>query len=662
MMAPETISARLGAPRTGAEPGTSIGLARRRHPGGDDESWRLEGDPQGSAGRRVRRFASTVSPRPGRVRVSPLDQTSRKRLTMPRRRGTDRWPGLRRGASRSRSNLRWVNQRCFLGSMAHRFEEDSGHIGVLSASERRARLAGTVLDHILMAGLMLALCLPPAVAVENDSARSARWSSSSSPAASTESGEQRLRPPARRTYPLFRAGDAAPDSEASSERPRAGTSSVDGSAAALVAPASTTAESAGSAGGGTVSLDDVARFFEASCTRCHSGAHAKLGLLLDRDSFYRSTVNVPARSSRRIKLVSPGDPEHSMLYLRLLPPSVGGYRGPQMPMGKHLSSQEIVIIRSWIEQFPKEPWGPPERTGLASSQHPPAPVGEPISHSTAVADSAAQATSPHPEGATSSESRSTTASEPGLLERPAAPLFFDTFSAQLPTSDTLGRKMLEFRFTHRFKTSTKEAGADNLYGLDAGAWISLGLAYGVTDWLDVGVRRTNDLQDYEAYMKASLLRQKGRSPLAVSFYESFVRLDGPDLANRNRWTAQLVLARRIAEWLSVTLVPSYVSTPDFLDEDVKRGTTAVGAAAEVRLKSYIAVTGEYIAQIGGVKAPYRSGTVGLQLRTANHAFHLLFTNARGTHTDVYLPGGDLDWRHHEFRLGFNISRTFDLGH
>src|SRR5262249_12072929 len=147
-----------------------------------------------------------------------------------------------------------------------------------------------------------------------------------------------------------------------------------------------------------------------------------------------------------------------------------------------------------------------------------------------------------------------------------APLFFDSFTAHLPTPDTLGHGMLEFRFTHRFKTSARVAGADNLFGLDGGAWISLGLAYGITDWLDAGLRRTDDLQDYEAYFKVALARQsRGGFPLGIAFYESVIRLDGTGVENRNSWSAQLSVGRRFSEWLSVEIVPSYAMHTDFLD-------------------------------------------------------------------------------------------------
>ena len=109
------------------------------------------------------------------------------------------------------------------------------------------------------------------------------------------------------------------------------------------------------------------------------------------------------------------------------------------------------------------------------------------------------------------------------------------------------------------------------------------------------------------------------------------------------------------------LVPGYVTHTDDLNGDVTGGTAAVGAGAEWRLTPRVALTGEWVAQTAGLKSPFQSGSIGLSMATARHVFHLLLTNTQGSHTDQYLPGGDLDPGDNEYRLGFNISRTHSFG-
>lgn len=83
-----------------------------------------------------------------------------------------------------------------------------------------------------------------------------------------------------------------------------------------------------------------------------------------------------------------------------------------------------------------------------------------------------------------------------------------------------------------------------------------------------------------------------------------------------------------------------------------------GIGGELRLKPHLALTGEWIGQLDGVEAPFESGSVGLSIGTARHGFHLVLTNTPATHVDLYAPGGDLDWDEGDFRLGFNITRTY----
>jgi Membrane bound beta barrel domain (DUF5777) len=354
----------------------------------------------------------------------------------------------------------------------------------------------------------------------------------------------------------------------------------------------------------------VAHLLQSRCAMpaCHGGAHPAQGMRLESGWVYRSTVNVPARTDGRFLRVAPGDPEHSLLYLKLLSSHQGGYRGPRMPLSMDpLKEEEIALVRSWIEAFPVSLWGRPAPSAPAAP-------------------------------------------------RPRA--FQDAYLANLPTPDPVGARTLEFRFVHRFKASVADAGSKGFYGLDSGAWVTLELAYGLGARTDVGLRRTNLETDYEGYIKELLVRQEaGGSPLAVSVRASVSNVRETDRVNRTRWGGQLILARRFGERLSLMMVPTYVARTDGFDPAERRGTEAVGGGVEWRLNPRFALTGEWIAQVSGVEAPFQSASVGLSVTTGRHVFHLLVTNTAGHLTDLYTPGGDLDLGEGRFRLGFNISRT-----
>ena len=355
----------------------------------------------------------------------------------------------------------------------------------------------------------------------------------------------------------------------------------------------------------------VGRLLQSRCAMpgCHLGPDSMKGMRMEAGQIYRSTVNVPSRTDPGLLRLAPGAPDRSLLYLKLLPQEQGHYRGPRMPLSMNpLTPEEIVLVRQWIESFPADLWGVP----------------------------------PPPEKATM-----------------ATRTFQGSTLANLPTPDPLGARTLEFQILHRFKTSTRDAGSKDFYGLDSGAWISIGLAFGLTDALAVGLRRTNLEHDYEADVKWTPLRQvAGHAPLSLALRASYSNLRETGAFNRDRAGAQAILARRFGERLSLMLVPTYVSHTNFLNPDDQRGTTAVGVGGELRLSSKMALTGEWIAQTSGIEGADQSGSIGFSIATARHAFHIFATNTAGAHTDLYAPGGDLGSGY--FRLGFNITRTYTL--
>jgi uncharacterized beta barrel domain-containing protein DUF5777 len=355
----------------------------------------------------------------------------------------------------------------------------------------------------------------------------------------------------------------------------------------------------------------VARLLQARCALpgCHAGSNPATGLHLESHEIYRATVNVHAVTDGRFLRVVPGAPDRSLLYLKLLPLAEGKYRGPRMPLAMDpLKPEEIAQVKSWIDTFPADLWGP-----LPQEEAEQFPV-----------------------------------------ERS----FQDVYLANLPTPEPIGRRTLEFRFSHRFKSAAADAGSDGLYGLDSGAWISLDLGYGVGRTVDVGLRRSNLDTDYEGYLKWAPVRQSPEgAPLSFALRLSLSDARDTGLTNRIKEGIQLILGRRFGRRLSLMLVPTYVSHTDSQVSDHSGGTVAMGGGLEWSLKPRLALTGEVVAQTSGIRAPYQSASIGISMGTARHVFHLILTNTRGLQTDQYVTGGDLDARNNQYRLGFNISRT-----
>lgn len=86
--------------------------------------------------------------------------------------------------------------------------------------------------------------------------------------------------------------------------------------------------------------------FTPSCSTCHSGAAAPLGLRLDAGNAYASLVNVASVEVGSLRRVLPGDPNNSYLIQKIEGRAAVGAR---MPLGgPPLSQANIDLVRAWV--------------------------------------------------------------------------------------------------------------------------------------------------------------------------------------------------------------------------------------------------------------------------------------------------------------------------
>lgn len=97
-----------------------------------------------------------------------------------------------------------------------------------------------------------------------------------------------------------------------------------------------------------VFFPEVLAIVQAECF-CHRGPMVAGQLDLNDDVAYGSLLDVPAPQAPDVSYVSPGDPDNSYLYLKLVGEqlSVGG-SGTRMPQGGVLTDDQILRVRHWI--------------------------------------------------------------------------------------------------------------------------------------------------------------------------------------------------------------------------------------------------------------------------------------------------------------------------
>src|SRR5882757_255933 len=142
--------------------------------------------------------------------------------------------------------------------------------------------------------------------------------------------------------------------------------------------------------------------------------------------------------------------------------------------------------------------------------------------------------------------------------------FKATHVVNMQTVESAAGGALNFVIQHRF--GQLNSGSYNFFGLD-NATLRLGLDYGITNDLDVGVGRSSYLKTFDGYLKYKLLKQteSGGMPVSVSLLGSVTDYT-QDMTNkpflntkyRTAYSGQLLIARKITRNLSLQVTPTYL--------------------------------------------------------------------------------------------------------
>lgn len=222
--------------------------------------------------------------------------------------------------------------------------------------------------------------------------------------------------------------------------------------------------------------------------------------------------------------------------------------------------------------------------------------------------------------------------------------------------------VLEFVVSHRF--GTINSGYKEFWGLDFSN-IRLGLEYGVTDNLNVGLGRSSFDKVIDAFAKYRLMRQSKRAPFTVTTLASIARktveqtgLEGTD---RNAYTAQLLIARKLSSKFSLQLMPTLIQRNLVPTTDDANALIAIGIGGRYKVSNRVAIMGEYYPQVTDYSDQFtNSFAVGVDIETGGHVFQLQITNAVQMNERGFIGETRDDFFDGDIHYGFNISRVFDL--
>jgi len=258
-----------------------------------------------------------------------------------------------------------------------------------------------------------------------------------------------------------------------------------------------------------------------------------------------------------------------------------------------------------------------------------------------------------------------------VLDNPNRPVD-DIFKAPkvigLNSVKQIGKNHLHMSILHTFNGSVS-GGIDTFFGIDNGANVRLGLDYGISDDLSVGLGRTSNLKVVDTRIKWTPINQTTKSsPVSVAFLGA-VSIEtipnrfsvDPQLSDKMGYLAMAMVARKFSDKLSLQVSPmlAYFERPILLPEKTLLG---LGIAGRYKFAGRSAITFETIPILNKPDVLSLPVAIGYDLETGGHVFQMFFTTST-FHTENYIMAYNLDpfWdKKPLFRFGFNVNRVFAL--
>jgi hypothetical protein len=272
-------------------------------------------------------------------------------------------------------------------------------------------------------------------------------------------------------------------------------------------------------------------------------------------------------------------------------------------------------------------------------------------------------------------------------------MFKTTRVIQAHSIETVKAKTLDVRISHRFgniySTRNDNDGPDSFFGFDNIADVRLAVEYGITDELMIGIGRSQMNNLVDGFVKWRFYQQTtdNKRPLSLAFMgniglnaskqpafyagvkDSLVETYGSSklFFHRLSYTAQLIIARKFSPSISVELLPTYIHRNFVKDPADENYIFALGVAGRFKVSKRVAIIADYFYvfspyRYNGLGVPfYMPISIGVEVETGGHVFHIDISNARGIETNNFLVESPDSWQYAEIKLGFNISRVFNVG-
>ena len=242
------------------------------------------------------------------------------------------------------------------------------------------------------------------------------------------------------------------------------------------------------------------------------------------------------------------------------------------------------------------------------------------------------------------------------------------------STETQNKYDLDLRIRHHFGDIGGEFGnSHTLFGLDGATDLYIGLDYGLSDKLTIGIGRSKHDELYNLFVKRRILEQNEQVPLSATVLgqggwitrKETEESEFSNLASRASYFFQAIIARRFSDALSLEILPGYLIRKTVEDPEDNKGMFTAGLAGRLKLSKRLSFIADYnfvnISRSDALTEKYYNPLgVGLEIETGGHIFSLNFMNSEYIIENNFLPGTKKSWTNGGVRFGFTISRNFTL--
>jgi len=242
--------------------------------------------------------------------------------------------------------------------------------------------------------------------------------------------------------------------------------------------------------------------------------------------------------------------------------------------------------------------------------------------------------------------------------------------------------MLEMQTQHRFSMIENHKDIFGIYGATNSR---IGLSYGFTDRLMIGVGTSRYYKLQDMHWKYAILQQTtdNSMPISLSYFgnmvldarpdESFGPEEGYKFIHRFSYFTQFIVARKFNDKLSLQVAPSAIyfnSVPFFSVDDgakiigYKNFNVGLHLGGRYRTRHNHAIIAEYDMlltkqnDLGDDRKPKPNMTFGYEIGTPTHAFQLFVTNFTSIVNQYNFLYNQNDFTNGKYLFGFNIIARF----